>query len=130
MKETAKALQATVCLECIAGDTVGEMLSFMGFGSTLILYGALSQAKAGNISPLLFLGLNQTMESFLLPFYLKELPPQQQMEFAMRSEKECTDMFRIHINKRFGFHQIHEALEFYEKNQTAGKVILRADLTE
>lgn len=104
MKETAKALQATACLECIAGDTVGEMLSYMGFGSTLILYGSLSQTQAGNISPLLFLGLNQTMESFLLPYYLKELPPQQQMEFAMRSEKECTDMFRITINKRFGLH--------------------------
>jgi NADPH:quinone reductase len=74
MKEACKSLQATVCLECIAGDTVGEMLSYMGFGSTLILYGALSHAPAGNISPLHFLGLNQTMESFLMPYYMKELP--------------------------------------------------------
>ena len=38
------------CLECIAGDTTGEMLSYIGFGSTLILYGLLSDKPAGNIN--------------------------------------------------------------------------------
>lgn len=44
------------CLECVAGDTTGEMLNFMGFGSTLILYGLLSDKPAGGINTIGFLG--------------------------------------------------------------------------
>lgn len=88
----------------------------MSFNSTLILYGGLSGQKAGNINCMLFLGRNQTIESFLLPYYLKDLEPKQQMEFAMRSEKECTGMFRITVAKKFGLHQIHEAMKFYDEN--------------
>ena len=35
-------LRPECCLECVSGATTGEMLDFMGFGSTLILYGLLS----------------------------------------------------------------------------------------
>ena len=43
MGDLCKQLNPTTCLECIAGETVGEMLGFMGFGSTLIQYGLLSE---------------------------------------------------------------------------------------
>jgi hypothetical protein len=48
----------TTCLECIAGDTVGEMLGFMAYKSTLILYGLLDEKPCGGINPLMFLGKN------------------------------------------------------------------------
>lgn len=35
-------LKPEACFECVSGQTTGEMLEFMGFGSTLILYGLLS----------------------------------------------------------------------------------------
>jgi len=35
-------LRPEACLECVSGQTTGEMLDYMGFGSTLILYGLLS----------------------------------------------------------------------------------------
>lgn len=40
----------STCLECVAGDFTGLMLEFMGFQSTLILYGLLSDKNAGNIN--------------------------------------------------------------------------------
>lgn len=43
MVAVCKEHQPTTCLECIAGETVGEMLGFMTMGSTLILYGCLSE---------------------------------------------------------------------------------------
>jgi len=49
------------------------MLGFMAYKSTLILYGLLDEKPCGGINPLMFLGKNQRMESFLLPFYLAEL---------------------------------------------------------
>jgi NADPH:quinone reductase-like Zn-dependent oxidoreductase len=76
MGAICKAQQPTTCLECIAGETAGEMLGYLGMNSTLILYGALSETNCSGISPLMFLGKNQSMEAFLLPYYLAKLTPQ------------------------------------------------------
>lgn len=38
----AGELKPSTCLECVAGSTTGEMLELMTFGSTLIIYGLLS----------------------------------------------------------------------------------------
>ena len=46
----------STCLECIAGDFTGLMLEYMGYKSTLILYGLLSDKPAGNIQSINFLG--------------------------------------------------------------------------
>lgn len=129
MGEVCKQLNPTVCLECIAGDSVGEMLSYLGFGSTCILYGGLSGQPAGKINPLMFLGKNQTVESFLLPYYLMKIP-ERIPDFYKTVELMCTTDLKTEVNKRFGFHQIDEALKFYNENQTAGKVLLRPDLTQ
>jgi len=43
MAAFCKEHQPSTCLECIAGQTVGEMLGYMGVNSTLLLYGLLSE---------------------------------------------------------------------------------------
>ena len=48
----------------------GEILEFMGFESTVILYGLLSDKPAGGINVIGFIGKSQTIESFLLSIYL------------------------------------------------------------
>jgi len=59
-------LKPTVCLECISGETTGEMLEYLNFGGTLILYGLLSEKTAGGIDTIGFIGKNLTIESYLL----------------------------------------------------------------
>lgn len=49
-------LKPTTCLECVAGPTTGEMLEYMGFKSTLILYGLLSDKPASGIKVISFIG--------------------------------------------------------------------------
>jgi len=46
----------STCLECISGETTGEMLEYLGFKSTLILYGLLSDMPAGGIKTIPFIG--------------------------------------------------------------------------
>jgi NADPH:quinone reductase-like Zn-dependent oxidoreductase len=46
MESICKKEQPNVCLECVAGDTTGKMLQFMGEQATCILYGLLSQESA------------------------------------------------------------------------------------
>jgi hypothetical protein len=80
------------------------MLNFMGFGSTLIQYGLLSEQPFSGINPFAFLGKNQRIEAFYLPYYLAGLSAEQNKEFAFASEKLCTSVLKTDINKRFGLH--------------------------
>lgn len=49
-------LRPEACLECVSGETTGEMLDYLGFGSTLILYGLLSDQPAAGIKTINFIG--------------------------------------------------------------------------
>jgi hypothetical protein len=42
MNEICKKKRPSTCLECIAGATPGHLMEFMGFESTMIIYGLLS----------------------------------------------------------------------------------------
>jgi NADPH:quinone reductase-like Zn-dependent oxidoreductase len=66
-------LKPSTCLECISGEVTGEMLEYLGFKSTLILYGLLSDQPAGGIKTIPFIGKAQTIESFLLFTFLQML---------------------------------------------------------
>ncbi len=37
---------------------------------------------------------------------------------------------KTEVQARYGFHQIEEAVEYYLKNQTAGKILLKPELTK
>ena len=65
-------LKPSTCLECVSGEMTGLMLEFMGFKSTLILYGLLSDKPAGGINTIGFIGKSQTIEPFLLTNYLND----------------------------------------------------------
>lgn len=109
-------LRPECCLECIAGNTTGEMLDFMGFGSTLILYGLLSDKPAGGINTIGFLGKGQNIESFLLTNYLYKKSLTEYIEFILRAEPLFVNDLSTIVQKRYGFDQIKEAIEFYMKN--------------
>ena len=46
----------------------------------------------------------------------------------IRNSKRLVD--DVTVAKSFGFHQFDEALEYYKKNMTGGKVFLKPSLTE
>lgn len=58
MQTVCKELNPTVCLECIAGGVVNQMLGFMGLNSTVVLYGYLSEQPVGEINALTLLSKN------------------------------------------------------------------------
>jgi len=113
MSAVCKELNATVCLECIAGGVVNQMLGFMGFNSTVVLYGYLSEEPVHSINALTLLSKNQAIEGFLLGFYLKKLSPEQMQGFVMQVMELCTQDLKTEVHKRFGLHQIKEAVDFY-----------------
>ena len=130
MKAMCDKLRPSTCLDAIAGDFTGNVLEWMGFGATNILYGLLSDMPAGNIQAINFLGKNQTLESFILFPYLatkgKEWIGDMFAELAELYKSEL----KSEVNASYGLHQIQEALEFYTKNPTSGKVLLKPSLTK
>eukprot|EP00806_Schmidingerella_arcuata_P003113 Macronucleus_3819.p1 GENE.Macronucleus_3819~~Macronucleus_3819.p1 ORF type:complete len:206 (+),score=65.10 Macronucleus_3819:1-618(+) len=119
----------SVCLECISDGMTGLMMEFMGFNSTVILYGLLSDKPAGGINTIGFIGKNMTLESYLLTNELTKLTLSQYMELVLRAEPLYRGDLSTVVQKRFGLHEIKEAIEFYMANQTAGKVLLQPALT-
>ena len=117
-------LKPLACLECISGDMTGTMLDFMGFGSTLILYGTLSEKPAGNINTIAFIGKNCKLEGYLLSVELAKMTLFQYLELVMKAEPLMKSDLSTVVQKTFGLNQINEAIEYYQKNQTAGKVLL------
>jgi NADPH:quinone reductase-like Zn-dependent oxidoreductase len=76
-------LKPSTCLECIAGEMTGEILDFMGFESTVILYGLLSDKPASGIKVINFIGKAQTIESFILMNYLSKKTLTQYFELIL-----------------------------------------------
>ena len=127
----AIALEAkpSTCLECISGDMTGEMMNFLGFGGTLILYGVLSDKPASGISVINLIGKNVKLEGFLLSHPLAKMPLADYLQFLKRAEPLYQGDLSTVVQKRFGLHEVKEAVEFYKANQTAGKVLLQPSLT-
>ena len=107
------------------------MLDYLGFKSTLILYGLLSDQPAGGIKTIPFIGKAQTIESFLLFTFLQMLKPDQVAQIVTTTETliKSGDL-KTEVQARYGYHQITDAVQFYLKNQTAGKIILKPSLTK
>ena len=127
LKELATKLEATVCLECVAGDMPGRILQVMPRGAILINYGQLSEQNIGPLNPLVLIFKNQRLESFLLPYWLASQSLWGQMQ-ALRASKKLTS--GVVVSKCYGLHQVSEAIEYYRANMTAGKVFLKPELTE
>ena len=122
-------LKPSVVLESISGKMTGELCEYLGFGGTIILYGLLSDEPAGGIDTIGFIGKNLTIESYLLTNDVAKMSLSQFMEFVLRAEPLYRSVLSTTINARYGLHQVKEAIEFYQKNQTAGKILLQPELT-
>ena len=129
MTKMCQKLKPAACLECIAGPTTGEMLKFMAFGSTLILYGLLSDKPASNINTLHFIGKSQTIESFLLFAYLNQKTLAEKFEVFIKAERMYGDTLKTEVQKTYGLHEVKEAIDFYMRNQSGGKILFKPSQT-
>ena len=125
--ELSKKLNCNVALECVSGELTGRIMQVLAVGGTCILYGQLSEQKVGPINPIILIFKHQTLESFLLPYWIAEQSLRGKINMIRSSKRLVND---ITVAKSFGFHQIEEAIEYYKKNMTGGKVFLKPSLTE
>lgn len=129
MSAVCGELKPSTCLECVAGETTGEMLEYMSFKSTLILYGLLSDKPAGGIRVISFIGKVQAIEGFLLAPYLAKKTKDEYFELVKHAQSLYSTMLSTQIQKKFGLHEITDAIQYYLRNQTQGKIVIDPKLT-
>ena len=66
MGEVCNKLKPTGFLDAVSGDMLGEIMNFLSYGGTCIVYGLLSEKPGGNINNFAFIGNNLKIESFIL----------------------------------------------------------------
>lgn len=119
----SKKLNATYCIDAVAGEIAGKVLAIMPAKSTLLSYGALSeQAIPINAGMMIF--QDKVVQGFWLTYWIMEIGIEQFHKEAAEVQKHMGTIFSTSINKIFPYEKAIDALEFYKKNMTAGKVLI------
>lgn len=114
-------LKVTILLDPV-GEKTREYLDAMPGRSTAIVYGSLSNKRIEPGSQ-----DNQQIAGFFLPNWIAKRNILQMIMDIRRVQSLATDELRTTIQKRFPLSAIKQAIELYQANPTAGKVLLMAD---
>ena len=122
----AHSLKATLILDAISGTFTQQLIEAAPDDSLILLYSNLSREPA-RISPHSLWNHNIKVEGF----FLGNWAPRQNLLKILRLFTEVqklagTDL-QTHIYQRLPISSIHEALVLYQKNMTAGKILLGMD---
>jgi len=124
-KEIAEKEQATISFDAIGGDFTNIVVTAQPAGSICYIYGFLGGRTLNSLSIMeLFKG--KTVTAFNMGPYLKELIKAGKIrEFFNKGHKRLETTFKSNIQKVFKLDEIAEALAYYEKNSSKGKILLQ-----
>ncbi|KAM3147637.1 hypothetical protein pb186bvf_000444 [Paramecium bursaria] len=125
LKELSQKLNATFLFEPVAGETTGKLLEQLPNGSTAFVYGFLGGNYVNNISVELLAFQNKTITGWWLTPWLRKNQILQKEEFLSELNKLLKGSLKTTYAKQFGLAEINEAIQFYQNNQTQGKVLIR-----
>jgi NADPH2:quinone reductase len=123
-KTIVNKLSPSVCFECVAGDFGGLIFNIMPNKSTMYLYGSLALKPLGGISPVEMIYNEKDIKHFQVFPYLFSLGDE--LSILMEEfSKYYNESFAGKISKVFNYQQVKEAIDYYSKNMSQGKVLLR-----
>lgn len=130
LKREAAALKATVAFDAIAGNMTGTLLSAMPAHAKVLVYGSLSGATCNNISPLGLIFQQKSVEGFYLAGWIASkslwglyLATNQVQNLLSQGN------FHTEISTEVSLEKASKALEAYQKEMTAGKVLIKPGLS-
>jgi len=129
LRELAHRLNATFFLEAISGEFTQRLIDASPKGSVILLYSNLSQSPA-RINPNSLWYFDRRVEGFILSTWA----PKQGLLKILRLTRQVqklahTDLITT-FQERIPFTSVQEGLELYQKNMTAGKILLVIDPDE
>lgn len=122
----AQQLKATLILDPVGGEQTKQLLQAAPSGSTVVAYGSLSGRKVDK-APGISSEPSKHVVGFYMPDWLAKKNILQLLWNLKRVQRLAMKELKTDIQKRFRLSEVQEALELYQMNPTAGKVLLLAD---
>jgi NADPH:quinone reductase-like Zn-dependent oxidoreductase len=123
LHQLSHQLKATLILDPVGGEQTWQLLDAVPSGSTVLVYGSLSGIRSAAISQ----GPSNPMkriEGFYMPDWLSRKNILQILGYFWQVQRLAARELKTNIQKRFPLAHVKEALELYQSNPTAGKVLL------
>jgi NADPH:quinone reductase-like Zn-dependent oxidoreductase len=118
-------LNATAAFEAVAGEMTGVVLHAMPPGSTVYVYGALSEEDCRRINPIELIFQNKTVTGFFLGDWAKSRGTLRVFRAANRLQRLLLDKrIETKIQARLRFDSVVEGLQQYVDKMTDGKVLI------
>jgi NADPH:quinone reductase-like Zn-dependent oxidoreductase len=120
-----KQLGATIGFEAIAGEMTGTVLNAMLDGSTVYVYGALSEEPCGKIDPVQLIFHNKSVQGFYLGTWMRRRGTLGILRTASRVQRMFVDgRIKSVIQRRVGLDEAIDGLKQYIENMTRGKLLI------
>lgn len=119
----ADQLKATLILDPVGGEQTSQLLEAAPPGSTVLLYGSLSGSKIERMPQASRQG-NAGVTGFYLPDWLAQKNLLQILRDGWRVQRLAPTILQTTIQKRFPLTGVQQAIDLYQANPTAGKVLL------
>lgn len=125
LKSLCERLKATAAFEAVAGEMTGTVLNAMPPGSTVYVYGVLSQEACGHIDPIGLVFHDKTVTGFFLGNWLDRRGAIGILRAAGRVQRMIIDgRIRTTVQRRLKLDEVVDGLLQYVGNMTDGKVLI------
>jgi NADPH:quinone reductase-like Zn-dependent oxidoreductase len=123
LREECERHGAKLAFDAIAGANTLRLLTAMPDCSSVVVYGALSlEPSLADPGDLIF--HNKSVTGFWLTSFLAKKSALQSMRMWRRVQSGMLDDFTSHVRARYSLDQVVEAIESYQSDMSAGKVLL------
>jgi len=127
LKELAEKENATIAFDAINGHFTDKLLHNLPAHSTIYVYGALGGVKY-DLNEVRHFEHGKTISGLLYTSYIEEFKQRGEMDkYYEEIHAPLKTIFKSHVQKIYPLDDIIEAFEYYEKNSSKGKVLIKAN---
>jgi len=125
LKKISHEISATIAFDALAGDTTTKVLKVMPVESHVLVYGALESGVLNGITVGNCIFEGKVLRGFWLTKLAKKWNAAKLQEVGSIIQKSIKTTFKSDVAKVFKFEEVDQALEYYAKNASKGKVLLK-----
>ncbi len=126
LNQMAGQLKATLLLDAVGGEQTRQLLEAAPSGSTLLAYGSLS-GEQSSVASAPSLADGKQVARFFLPDWLAKKTLLKVLLDIRRVQHLVQNGLQTVVQRRFPLPSVQQAIELYQANSTAGKVLLVAN---
>jgi NADPH:quinone reductase len=123
LRHMARDVKASVAFEAVAGKLTGEIAAAMPHGSTIVVYGGLSETPC-SVDPreLIFRGIH--VQGFWLADWFRTAGLPAVLEGGVAVQRRIRQEFATTIRDKVGFDRFLSSTRDYEARMSEGKILL------